>query len=59
MKGEWGGTAKCRVIGCKKVAETTREPLMNKHGAEVPVCRFHLSRKSWWYRDGVYDHTEG
>lgn len=28
----------CRVTGCKRDAEIAWDPLMNLHGAEVPVC---------------------
>ncbi len=38
---------KCLVIGCKREAETTWEPLMNLHGAEVPVCWHHFGLRLW------------
>jgi hypothetical protein len=49
---------KCRVLGCNRDAEIMWEPLMNKHGAEVPVCMFHFRRKLCWYRGTIFDHTE-
>jgi hypothetical protein len=48
----------CRVIGCKRVAETTWEPLMHLHGAEVPVCLHHYKLRLWWYRGWVFCRDE-
>lgn len=38
---------KCRVIGFKRDAEKMWEPLMHRHGAEVPVCWFHFRPTRW------------
>lgn len=48
----------CRVVGCKRAHDMMWEPLMNKHGVEVPVCLFHFKRKLWWYCGQVFDHSE-
>ena len=32
----------CLVVGCKRSAKTTWEPLMHLHRAEVPVRRYHF-----------------
>ena len=49
---------KCLVPNCKRVAETTWEPLMHLHGAEVPVCWHHFAKRLWWYRGWVFCRDE-
>jgi hypothetical protein len=46
----------CRVIGCHRPTWSMWETM--KHGLYVPVCQFHYSRKLWWFKGGLYDHTE-
>jgi hypothetical protein len=49
---------KCRVRGCKRDADVLWEPLMNLHGAEVPVCLHHFRHRLWWYRGWIFDRDE-
>ncbi len=48
---------KCRVVGCKRDAETEWEPLMNLHGSPVPVCWHHFKLRLWWYRGYFFAGT--
>jgi hypothetical protein len=48
---------KCRVIGCKRVAETTWEPDM-RPGVKIPVCWHHFKSRLWWYRGWIFCRDE-
>jgi hypothetical protein len=57
IKNEWGHISGCRVVGCKRPAETWWVPMMFGKPS-IPVCNFHDGRKLWWYKGAIYDHTE-
>jgi hypothetical protein len=47
----------CRVMNCKRQAESLWQPLMaNK--PSLPVCEYHQKRRLWWHKGQIFDRDE-